>query len=119
VPLTGDGFAPGSTGQIIFESTPTVIGSFTADAQGRVNTQATVPSSAEAGAHHMVLRGTAPSGAVREVSKPVTVTAALTRTGVAHLRDLVGLALVVLGAAWLMLSVAGGRRRPDAAHFLR
>lgn len=82
VTVSADGFTPGSTGDVLFASTPVKIGTFTADARGAVALSVTIPSTAAAGPHHVILRGTAPGGAVREVSIPITVTSTgLAKTG--------------------------------------
>ncbi|MDP1818443.1 MAG: hypothetical protein Q8K58_00940 [Acidimicrobiales bacterium] len=58
------------------------MGTFVADASGRVSVVVRIPANATAGNHHVILRGTDPSGALREVSVPITVVPrSLARTG--------------------------------------
>jgi uncharacterized membrane protein len=88
---------------------------FTANAQGNVTIDVRIPANAEADQHHIILKGTAPGGAVRELATPVTVVgrSTLQRTGIAYLRPLVGIALMLIGVARLMM-FAARRREPSA-----
>lgn len=105
--VTGDGFGAGSSGRVLFASTPVQIKTFRADATGRVSELVRIPAGATAGPHHIIIEGVDAEGAARNVRIPVTVqgaTGSIPRTGTDSLPTAsVGLALVMLGIAYGLL----------------
>ena len=115
VTVTASGFDPGETVDATLHSTPRPLGSFQADASGRVVAVVTIPTDLEPGMHRIELVGR--RSGVR-VSVPIEVTAPpaapgeLPRTGSSSIPVAAGgLALVAVGVALLG---AAGRRRQDA-----
>ncbi len=112
VTVRGDGFLPNSTVQAVVYSTPTPLGSFTADAAGAFEIEVTIPEGLHAGEHSLVVSGLDPSGNPRHLRVDVTVAAAeavLAYTGAPVLVPaLGGLAAIVAGSGLLVAS----RRRP-------
>ncbi|MEV4509059.1 fibronectin type III domain-containing protein [Dactylosporangium sp. NPDC049525] len=107
--LSGDGFAPNSPVTIGIYSTPVALASGTADANGHVSLEVTIPDD-YAGEHTMALSGIAPGGAPRVLTLEVRVATVgpLPVTGPsAALIIFVGLMLVAVGAEL----VARSRRR--------
>ncbi len=78
IAVAGTGFDPGESVRIELHSTPIVLGTATADANGEVGATVTIPASAETGAHTIVLIGET-SGARAEIA--LTVTAGETNAG--------------------------------------
>jgi hypothetical protein len=121
VTVSGDGFAPYSTVQLVAYSTPVSLGTVTADDQGRFSAAVTVPAGLVNGVHHLVATGIDPSGATRNLVVEVTVTGgrtaaasggtgSLAYTGFAALPWLLaGLVALALGTG---LVVVGRRRGP-------
>jgi len=110
VMIDSSGWKPVTSVTITLHSTPVVLSTETADGNGGVQAQVTIPSSAEAGAHTIVLTGTAANGDPREVSTAFTVTSgsgSLPRTGAA-ISALVIVGLVLL-AGGIALSTARKR----------
>jgi Galactose oxidase, central domain len=113
VTLSGSGFRPGSVVTITFHSAPVLIGRVLADQFGVFSATVTVPVKAPAGAHHFEASGMAAGG------KPIQLLAAVTvlgsgrgsDTSLAQTIALVGAALLIPGAAWLVMSGAGWIRR--------
>ncbi|HEV7949346.1 MAG TPA: esterase-like activity of phytase family protein [Glaciihabitans sp.] len=104
LPLSGAGFAPGTELTVTMFSEPVVLGTVTTSSTGTFAVNYTVPASASAGVHSIVVTG--PNGL--SVERSFTVVAAapvLAKTGV----DSVGLwvgsafALLVAGAATILL----------------
>lgn len=114
VTITATGFAPGETVDATLYSMPRPLGAFTADGDGGVVAEVTVPADLEPGLHRIELVGR--TSGVR-VSVPIEVTApeegpaSLPRTG-RHSGALAqgGLGLLALGGAL----IAGGRRHQRA-----
>ncbi len=101
--VTGDGFAPGSTGTAVLYSDPVVLGRATADGAGRITLTVTVPSSTPAGVHTLQLQGVGADGRPRVLSSSLRVTApagGIPRTG-SDAQDLLLVALALLGAGML------------------
>jgi hypothetical protein len=124
VHVHSEGWKSGSQGQTYVESQPVLLGSFTADSAGVVDTDVTVPASLPTGAHHLVLQGTAANGGNKTVAIPITVHAAASsrgsssssHAGVVSLpttgREIAGVGatgLALLGAG--TFAVYAGRRR--------
>ncbi len=89
---------------ITLHSTPVVLATVKADANGAVHSTSAIPSGTSAGAHTVELTGVDPLGAPRDVSAAITVEAAgggnLPRTGAAIAALLlVGTVLFAVGAA--------------------
>ncbi|MDP3713034.1 MAG: LPXTG cell wall anchor domain-containing protein [Mycobacteriales bacterium] len=121
----GEGFKPGSQVEVYAESTPILLGTFTADSIGVIDAEVTIPLGLSVGAHSIVLTGVSPTGAPLRISTPITVTAAnvaIARGGTGApggglglpatgneiaLVSVTGLALVGVGAG----AVIAGRRR--------
>jgi hypothetical protein len=72
---TGDGYAPFSTGTIVINSTPRLLGTFVADANGHFAVLVKIPADLEPGVHTVVSTGTAPGGASFQQASPVVVVA--------------------------------------------
>jgi hypothetical protein len=85
ITVTGDDFGPGEDVTITMFSTPILLGTATADAQGRVTFTFTVPDGVGAGTHHLELRGTE-SGIVKREAFEVEATPPSLRVDVAELR---------------------------------
>lgn len=75
VTLSGEGFAAGSNATAGMYSTPVTLGVGTADAQGAISVDVTIPSGTS-GSHTLILLGTDNSGGVVALTKTITVTAA-------------------------------------------
>lgn len=120
VDITGEGYKGNSNVQIEFRSVPQSMGSATTNSSGTFTKTVTIPADAAPGRHTIVATGFEPSGAPRELSAEITITAAATsaaartatlpRTGGQSTLPLVagGVALVALGGVAL---VAARRRR--------
>ena len=104
VTVTGDGFLPGEQVQLWLESTPVLLATQPADAEGAVSFTVTIPATTPAGAHHLRLVGLE-SGT--EAVLAVTVSD-LAATGAAGLGVAIPLALVLLLAG---VALAVVRRR--------
>ena len=55
IPVTGEGFAPFEVVDIWLHSTPVLLGTLTADAQGRISGNFAMPTGVATGTHHRVL----------------------------------------------------------------
>jgi hypothetical protein len=110
------GFAPGEQVSVVMHSTPVDLGTFTADASGTVAAAISLPTSAEAGAHRLVLTG--PTTGERSVD--FHLAAAVHETTAAPADEGSGLLLPlgIGGAAVVVLAGAGfvlyRRRSPIA-----
>ena len=119
ITVTGSGFLPGSTVQLIIYSTPTPLGTVVADSTGSFSALVTVPTSLAAGSHSLVASGVDANGAPRYLRMDVTVAAAsgsgtgsgsgsgasLAYTGFSIVGPLVGgIAALVIGATLLIVS---------------
>ncbi|MGB3410535.1 MAG: hypothetical protein WBA45_05010 [Microthrixaceae bacterium] len=111
VTVSGWGFAPGSSVAVWMHSSPTLLTTVTAGADGRVSATVTVPKDAQLGAHEMKLVGQDTDG------QPLTLSLALDVTPIGQLAFTggdsspllaAGLALIVAGA---LLSEFTRRRR--------
>ncbi|WP_433616368.1 fibronectin type III domain-containing protein [Dactylosporangium sp. CA-139114] len=118
--VTGRGFAPHSTVTVTVYSTPTVLTTVTADANGDFSVPVTVPADLPAGEHAFVALGTGPDGTAHTLKLALTVqpaaaappattpapaTGTLPVTGAAlSLMLLTGLGLVLTGAAGRLLA---------------
>ncbi|NHC45711.1 OmpA family protein [Motilibacter aurantiacus] len=71
--LTGEGFLPHSTAKVGVYPGPTVLGSVTADGDGRLAAPVEVPAGIEPGDHVLVAVGVGPDGAGRTARLPVVV----------------------------------------------
>lgn len=74
--VTGGGFMPDSPVEVIFNSTPTLLGVLTASATGTASGSFDVPANAAPGAHRVDMVGLDPDGNARVLSVSVTVAAA-------------------------------------------
>ncbi|WP_433076804.1 fibronectin type III domain-containing protein [Dactylosporangium sp. CA-052675] len=118
--VTGHGFAPYSTVTVTVYSTPTVLTTVTADANGDFSAPVTVPADLPAGEHAFVALGTGPDGTAHTLKLALTVRPAaatppatppapapgtLPVTGAAlSLMLLTGLGLVLAGATVRLLA---------------
>jgi LPXTG-motif cell wall-anchored protein len=116
--VSGSGWKPNSTVQIILNSTPVGLGTANVNVEGNFSKVVTIPADTAPGAHTIVLVGTNAAGIARQVSRAITVTAAtgtgtggtgeLPRTGSpAFPMTLVGVTLMAAG----LLLVLSQRRR--------
>jgi hypothetical protein len=112
--VSGSGFRSGEQVQAFLHSDPVFLAVGSADAQGAVRLQVTIPATTPVGTHQVELRGV--TGGRSLMSGPLTVTAAtggLPRTGTGALDLLpwalllVGLGVVVLGRSRRARSVPG------------
>lgn len=71
--VTASGFRPGSPVEVIFNSTPILLGTPIASATGTATGSYAVPASAEAGSHTIQMKGIDPSGGALSRSVAVTV----------------------------------------------
>jgi hypothetical protein len=111
--VTGNGFQPGSSAGIFVFSTPVLIGTATADANGVITKQVAIPATLAAGAHTIQIQGIDPSGATRIVTAAITVAGGhLSVTGAETGSSAVAGALFVLLGSLL---VRLGRRRDKYA----
>ncbi|MGY2067910.1 hypothetical protein [Blastococcus sp. SYSU DS0619] len=101
--LTGSGFLPGSTVELIVYSTPISLGSVIAGPDGTFTATVTLPEDLAVGTHHLVATGVDQFGNVRNLVIDVTVDAAGAGT-VTQIRD-AGLAST---GADVALPLAGG-----------
>jgi serine protease len=76
LPVSGSGFAPGSTVQLELHSTPTSLGSVVVGSDGTFSTSVTIPFDVEGGQHHVLGTGTGADGGVAAPEAPVAVDAA-------------------------------------------
>ena len=74
--FVGTGFAPFSTVVVSIYSAPTVLGTFTTDANGNFTAPVTLSEQMSAGHHTVVAMGVAPGGSPRSMALTVTVHAA-------------------------------------------
>jgi LPXTG-motif cell wall-anchored protein len=79
--VTGTGYRPGSTVQLVIYSTPQVLTSVVADGGGSFTVTVPVPAGLAAGQHTLVASGVDSSGNARYMNLPVTVS----KSGVATL----------------------------------
>ena len=114
VTLTGAGFAPGSTVELVAYSTPVKLGEAVVLADGTFTATVTVPATLTNGVHHLVATGVDPAGNVRNLVVEVTVsggTAVLASTGFSTLPYLGTGALALLAGGGLLVAA----RRRNAA----
>jgi LPXTG-motif cell wall-anchored protein len=113
VTLHGTGYAPNSLISVLVYSTPQVLTTTMTDASGSFTVEVTVPAGLPDGRHTLVAAGADPSGHMRYMTLPITVTAGsaeLAYTGASVLTPaLAGLGALVLGGGLLM---ASRRRSP-------
>lgn len=106
VTLSGHGYLPNSTVTLIAYSTPQVLTTVVTDATGSFTATVTVPAGLESGHHTLVASGVDPSGAVRYVTLPVTVSGGTTGSGgLAYTGADIALPLT---AGLIALAVGGG-----------
>ena len=74
------GFGPLTLVVVTLRSEPVVLGTFTADAQGRVRATVTLPGDVTVGNHSLTVAGTDAAGRPYAVTSPVVVAAAITTT---------------------------------------
>lgn len=115
-PLTvsASGFAPGVPVVVRMESTPTVLGTVEADADGNVSMTVHTPADAPLGDHHVVVMGYDEEGAPRAQASELRVMPVGGRWLVPLI--VAGAVLVLEGAVGLLLALRRRRtRHPDAA----
>ncbi len=119
LPISGSGFAANASLQIEIESTPTTIGTVTADATGAFQTSVTIPASTDPGTHTIIVgdasgadqaqatitvtaAGTTPTSATTSttVASALGVTGADARRSAALALALIGVGLLLLAAGW-------------------
>lgn len=108
VTLHGSGYAPNTLISVLVYSTPQVLTTTTTDGSGSFTIEVTVPAGLPDGNHTLVASGADPSGQIRYMNLPITVTggnAELAYTGASVLTPaLAGLGALVLGGGLLMAS---------------
>ena len=114
ITISGAGFLPGSTVELVVYSTPVKLGEAVVLADGTFSATVTLPEDLTNGDHHLVATGVDPDGNVRNLVVEVTVSG-----GAAVLADTGFSAAPVLGAGALALLAGGGlmfaARRRQAA----
>ncbi|MGH9056229.1 MAG: hypothetical protein ACRDYY_10285, partial [Acidimicrobiales bacterium] len=118
VTLSGAGFRPGTIVTISFHSAPTVVGRVVANPAGNFRATVAVPEDASDGMHHFQATGLDSAGKATELVATVRVVA-LPVPG-AHVTAvqkavLVGLAILLPLAAWVLMAAAGWWRRRHVA----
>jgi LPXTG-motif cell wall-anchored protein len=114
ISVSGRNFAATEQLTLTLYSAPVRLGTVTTDPQGTFDTQVTIPTNTEAGAHRIVVSNA--SGDVAEIAFTVVAsgnaTSALANTGVSSLTPMLGgaLALLAAGAGALVI-----RRRQQRA----
>ncbi|MCZ2825655.1 MULTISPECIES: Ig-like domain-containing protein [unclassified Modestobacter] len=111
ITLSGTGYLPGSTVELIIYSDPVKLGEVTVLADGTFTATVTVPKDLTDGVHHLVASGVDANGNVRNLVVEVTVsggTAVLAFTGFSPL-PFIGAGVLALGAGGGLL-VASRRR---------
>ena len=104
--ISGSGFEPGETISLVFHSTPTSLGSVTADSSGAFSTSVTIPAGAS-GSHEIVGTGLT-SGAVATIALDVGGSSSSSSgSGSSGLSD-TGVAVIGIGAVGVVLLVGGG-----------
>jgi uncharacterized membrane protein (DUF485 family) len=111
IPVSGEGFAPFEVVDIWLHSTPVLLGTLTADAQGRISGSFAMPSGLPTGIHHVVLVDEA-GVSYTSADLVVTTTATLASTGSDLSSGWFALSLMVLGG--LALTVTARRRTASA-----
>ncbi|SFF49725.1 LPXTG cell wall anchor domain-containing protein [Blastococcus tunisiensis] len=116
ITVSGSGYAPNSSVDVIIYSTPQVLTTVIADGTGAFSVEVTVPAGLAAGSHTVVASGVDASGVLRYVTLPITVTAdgvaTLANTGAdVTVPAVAGLATLGLGAGLIVFA----RRRRTAA----
>jgi hypothetical protein len=119
ITISGSGASPGATVTITFASTPVVLGTTTADAEGAFSATVTIPTSAEAGEH--TVSAISEGVVLATLTLRVVATSAvqededeLAFTGVnALLKIGVGVGSILVGA--VLLLVLRRRRRATAS----
>jgi LPXTG-motif cell wall-anchored protein len=120
--VSGSGYAPFSTVTVLVYSEPHILTTVVTDGTGAFSVEVTVPAGLPAGQHHVVAAGVDPSGELRYLTLPVTVTggdgngaagggggATLAYTGADVVVPAIGGLLAVLVGAGLLFVA---RRRP-------
>lgn len=114
ITMSGTGFLPGSTVELVVYSTPVKLGEAVVSADGSFSATVTLPEDLASGDHHLVATGVDPDGNVRNLVVEISVTG-----GAAALADTGFSAAPVLGAGALALLAGGGlmvaARRRQAA----
>jgi Galactose oxidase, central domain len=108
VTLTGSGFRPGSDVRLTFHSRPELVGLVVADALGGFSKTVTVPANATGGSHHFEAAGESSSGQAHQSVVAVRVVGVPGPAGptTAQTLIMVGAALLIPLAAWLVLGAA-------------
>jgi titin len=108
VTVHGTGYAPNTVVSVLVYSTPQVLTTTMTDGSGSFTVEVTVPAGLPDGQHHLVAAGADPSGHMRYLTLPITVTggsAELAYTGASVLTPaLLGLGALVLGGGLLVVS---------------
>lgn len=97
VTLSGGGFQPGTTVQIVFHSTPEgVVGTATADRLGWFSTTVAVPDNAATGRHHFYASGRGTTGSISLEAQVEVVPLAALHSGISNLEKIILLAIALL-----------------------
>lgn len=111
VTVTAGGYKPSSEVRISILSDPILLASPSADANGKVSAEVTIPADFEPGSKHVIeLAGTAPGGEAYVASIQITLGGGLPATG-ASSGPVLLLALALVGAGVAVVAVARHRRR--------
>ncbi|WP_133162840.1 beta-N-acetylglucosaminidase domain-containing protein [Arthrobacter glacialis] len=123
--VSGTGFKPGSEASFTLHSTPVLLGTVTADAQGVVTLSVNLPVDVAPGLHSIVIDGVGVDGTSRQLSAPLTITgaatAAVTTPAAADGLASTGANATMLGGLAVLLLIAGAgvfavTRRRVASH---
>lgn len=109
--VSGGGFAGNSTVTISIASTPTVIGTTTANASGAFTVTVTIPSSISPGVHTISASGVDPAGAPLVLTASITVTSSPTSpsgaTSASGLPNTGTNVAIGVGAALILIALGG------------
>ncbi|MBF0815043.1 hypothetical protein E4U02_01295 [Microbacterium paludicola] len=108
ITVTGAGFVPGEDVRVEMHSTPVVLDTVTASADGTITAVVTIPSDATAGAHQIVATG---SGFSAAADITVVLSGGLAATGAEGTLLYASLGGLVLAAGIVLLVVAYNKRR--------
>jgi uncharacterized repeat protein (TIGR02543 family) len=108
ITITGTGFEPGESVDVVLHSTPILLTTVIADGVGAIHVTVTIPTGADTGGHSLVL-----TGSVTGVSAdPITINGSLASTGANPVLGILSaLALIGIG---LVLRMRAERDSPDA-----
>lgn len=114
ITVTGSGFAGNTSVTITMESQPVTLKTTTANAQGQLNTQVTIPSNTTPGSHTLRAIGRSSDGGTLVLAASIVVssggqTGALPRTGPSTALGLTGIGFLLAAAGGCAAAVKSRR----------